>query len=210
MALSAPTVHEVILDQVTVFKCIGDEETVSEYIEARTAVSRRSYTPTSDPNDWSAQLYTQFSLSHALGTCPYRWDQGYALSRVLSLTVPSARVLVIDAPWMPDPAVGGRAKADAVRCALRGYMKGDVGNAPIMTELAAHGFLLACRETEKQWELVFGPGALGNVGERVVMELKPGPYSTTSHFRKETEGSWRRYDERMAHEDETPPRFLFP
>lgn len=206
MTLEYPTVREVLLDKVKLYKCIGEEESVLDFVAARATSAGQ----TLQLRDWSARVYTQFTLAHALGTCPYRWDSGYDMARVMSMTLHAVRVLIVDAPWMPDGAVPGREKAVLVRQAVSGYLSDDVQKEdPLLKAIAVSGFALACRETEAQWELVFGPGGTFDpMDERVVMELKRGSFSTTSHYRESSDGEWRRYDERMAHEEEKSPSFL--
>lgn len=89
-------------------------------------------------------------------------------------------------------------------------MKDDVEEEDaVLVAIAASGFALACRETEGQWEVVFGAGgSFDAVGERVVTELRRGPFSTTSHYREGCDGEWRRYDERMADAEEKRPSFV--
>lgn len=98
MPLENPTVRELLLDKVRLYKWIGDEESIVDYAAARAASAGR----TSQLTDWSARVYTQFTAAHALGACPYRWDAGYGMGRVMSMTLRAVRALIADAPWMPD------------------------------------------------------------------------------------------------------------
>jgi hypothetical protein len=99
-------VAEVRLSGVEVFKCVGDEPSIAAFLDRR---------PPRVVGDWSA-LYLQFDIAHALGNVGYRWDAGYARARLfrgqLSAELP---VLVLDAPWMPDPSIPGDIKARDVR-----------------------------------------------------------------------------------------------
>merc|ERR1719215_2615242 len=134
--MERPRFAELPVGGTRVFKCVGDEAGIEEYVAAH---------PPRVLGDWSA-LYMQFDVPHALGTVGYRWDQGYSSARVIRASLPELRAVVADAPWMPDGSVGGEAKAEAVRKALA--LPADV---PLMQAVGEQGKALVCRETDNQW-----------------------------------------------------------
>mmetsp|Transcript_39887 Transcript_39887/g.125562 ORF Transcript_39887/g.125562 Transcript_39887/m.125562 type:complete len:216 (+) Transcript_39887:55-702(+) len=193
---------EVELEDIEVFKCLGDEESLEEYVAAH---------PPRVPGDWSA-LYTQFNAPHSLGTVGYRWDAGYGLARLVRARIPRVKGVVVDAPWMPDGAVAGEAKAKAVRQAL-GLPE---GGPPLMERLGERGQVLVCRETADQWELVVPRALMASLSwqQRAVCELRPNRYGMTGEWREREEGegegwgAWRRFDEVEALRDVEPPSWI--
>lgn len=197
---------EVRLETLEVYKVVGDQSTLLDYVEAH---------PPRVGADWAA-LYTQLDSPHALGTVPYRWGQGYSVARLLRVSAQDVRVMLVDAPWMPDGSIDGVAKASAVRAAL------DITDArPLMEVLGDRRLALACRETPGQWEVVF-PVALAREllwRQEVAMELRPNEYGATSHCREtavgsaaddggDTWGPWRRFEDGEALREVEPPRWV--
>ena len=198
LPLSPPSlVRQLDLQQnIIVYKCLGHQDTLVEY--------QAAYPPRD--GDWAA-MYLQFDLPHALGTVPYRWEHGYAMATVVRITLSKVKVVIIDAEWMPDATVNGQAKAAAVKKAL------DLPDeACLMAELASRGLALACRETEKQFELVLGSGLLESavelVDEEVVMQLRPDKCLCTDAYRETKTAQWKRWDEGMAHVEVPPPDWI--
>mmetsp|Transcript_62329 Transcript_62329/g.193170 ORF Transcript_62329/g.193170 Transcript_62329/m.193170 type:complete len:214 (+) Transcript_62329:132-773(+) len=193
---------EAELNDVEVFKCLGNEETLEEYSAAH---------PPRVSGDWSA-VYTQLNAPHALGTVGYRWDTGYGLARLVRARIPRVRAAVVDAPWMPDGAVAGGAKAAALRVALGLPEDGR----PLMDGLGERGQVLVCRETPDQWELVVPTSMVTSLDlqQRAVCELRPNRYGMTGEWRRREEGEgeswgpWRRFDELEALREVEPPAWI--
>lgn len=194
-------VAELPISDVHAFKCVGDQAFIGEYVAAH---------PPRVIGDWSA-LYMQFDILHALGTVGYRWDQGYSFARVIRATLPEMLAVVVDAPWMPDGSVGGEAKAEAVRKALR--LPADV---PLMQAVGEQGKVLICRETEQQWELVV-PSQLASTlawQQEAACELKPNKYGATGEWRRrgsemeEVWSDWQRFHDSEALAEVEPPSWI--
>ena len=190
------------LDGVTVYKCVGDEDSLEEYISK--PGGRRV------PGEWSA-TYTQFNIPHSLGTVGYRWDAGYSSANVIRVVVSTPiKCIIADAPFFVDGSVGGDEKANALRLAL-GLEEG----VPLMQAIGNQGKVLICRETETQWELII-PHNLPEpliCDQQVVMQLKPNMYGATGQARiydeeKKAFSAFRRCDDTEALREEPEPKAI--
>ena len=146
------------------YKVIGDEGSLHEYNEYRRP------SPTTPVSDWSA-CYLQCSLSHALGTLPYRWDQGYETAQLLRLSLrPDVSVAVVDDSTMASGAASGVVKAR--RC--KEWLGVDTAT-PLWQSLERERVLLCMLETDGEAEVV--------VPHSMVSEVVPGE-EVVAHFRQ--------------------------
>mmetsp|Transcript_27826 Transcript_27826/g.54720 ORF Transcript_27826/g.54720 Transcript_27826/m.54720 type:complete len:217 (+) Transcript_27826:57-707(+) len=198
--MERPFISEITLPKLDLFKVVGDQSNLSAYASAH---------PPRVSGPWTA-VYTQLNKPHSLGTVPYRWDMGYSIAKLLRIRLIDCKVLIVDAPWMPDGSVNGGEKANAVSEALCAP-KGDAqGLADIVHQ--RFGALLCCRETEDQWEVLLPTSwVVGqNLNCQVCMELMPNEYGATGKCRELLESpssgeaassydpcwsAWRRYDD---------------
>uniref|UniRef100_A0A0G4I9W5 Uncharacterized protein n=1 Tax=Chromera velia CCMP2878 TaxID=1169474 RepID=A0A0G4I9W5_9ALVE len=159
---------------LSVFKIVGGKETVEEYLAA--VHKARGGSETAKEPDWSA-LYLQFDEAHALGTLPYRWDQGFSLASLWKLTLkgkeespaPGAaasaggegkgtggqvestvglQAVIVKGGWMAGGSVAGEEKADILKKSLELNVE-----LPLMAQLGSRGMVLCCKETGGQWEM---------------------------------------------------------
>jgi hypothetical protein len=194
-------VVDLRLPGLEVFKAVGNERSLVEYAAAH---------PPRVNGDWSA-VYTQLDRHHSLGTVPYRWDMGYNVARLIRSSLSDARVLVVDAPWMPDGQIDMAIKAEAVRRVLQ-CSHGLRQDMTLMDAVGELGVLLCCRETADQWEIVVPHQLLSELkwDTHVLMELQQNKYGATGQCREnniddqdggrqnETWGSWRRFEDTEA------------
>lgn len=192
---SSLAVTEVQLDLLEAFKVVGDEASIEEYI---------SLHPPRVQGEWSA-LYLQFDEAHALGTVSYRWDQGYKLARLLRASLRTVQVVLVDAPWMPDGRIPGDEKAAVLKEAL-GLPQEEL----LTRSLGQKQKILACRETDEQWELVVPLNLFSHLErtEVLALELRPNQYGCTSHCRSADYEDWRRFDDLDALRDVAPPDWI--
>jgi nicotinamidase-related amidase len=166
------TCTDIILPQLSLYKTVGDESTIQQYMTTRGICSSSSTgTPPSSSSssstsaklsDWSA-LYLQVDAVHALGNVPYRWDQGYAISRLLHVTMHNITVRVFhgsDSAWLHDGNVSGMDKAATIKHSLGmptdALLMPDLPN--FVSEQKKHGtsvpMILAIQETDHEWEII--------------------------------------------------------
>eukprot|EP00439_Symbiodinium_sp_Y106_P018461 s3582_g2.t1 len=213
----SPDVHvkELLLppDKAFVYKVVGSEPDLKEYNELRRAARLGARETEGTEKDWTA-MYTQFRVSHALGTVPYRWDQRGADGQpYTSASLLEARfmeplpVVVAHGALFADGAVEGSVKAQVVKEHL-----GLNVEEPLMKQLGAQGKALLMQETEDlilwfglisggplmmvlfnfedEWELIFNHQHLAALENqtRVVATFKKSPARPVT-------GSWETPDE---------------
>jgi hypothetical protein len=123
------------------------------------------------------------------------------------------------------PQVSGAAKAAAIRAAL------GLENSPdtLLDALAAQNKVLACAETDTQWELVIGHDLISPTlfftDERIHMQLKPDALGCTAWSRRMSSssssmsgadgdadgdggGDWGSYDDSWAFREVAAPRWI--
>eukprot|EP00930_Biecheleria_cincta_P045807 TRINITY_DN31572_c0_g1_i1.p1 TRINITY_DN31572_c0_g1~~TRINITY_DN31572_c0_g1_i1.p1 ORF type:complete len:344 (+),score=46.60 TRINITY_DN31572_c0_g1_i1:116-1147(+) len=160
------TLEEVTLPSVAVYKVLGHEKTLAEYNQAQldsgTSGSRAV------DKDWSA-MYTQFLISHTLGTVAYRWEDkhwrpAYSIANLVAVRIQSPlAVIIVTGKCFWDGSVDSTRKASLVKDELRarGW---DIGiDEGLMEALGRLGTALAIQETENEWELVFEQRHLASV-----------------------------------------------
>lgn len=142
-------VRRLEVGELPVFKVVGPQATLSEYhSHCQQTAGRRAG---GDP-DWAGALYLQLTKEHALGTLPYRWEQGFQSANLLAATIAAVRIVEVDDTeddFMIDGTVSGARKALVVKEALELEPTG-----PLMLQLGEQGLCLKVRETEDEWELV--------------------------------------------------------
>lgn len=146
-------------------------------------------------SDWRA-LYTQFQRNHTLGTVPYRWERNEDIREavLVEATVRSPlNILVVDGPLWHHSAVSGADKATAIK-----KQQGIQPEKSLMDELGAAGKAVLIRETEDEWELVFGHDFFLSlsVQEKVVARFqRHAKLPVTVRWALGDSGEWNRWED---------------
>ncbi|CAE7559231.1 unnamed protein product, partial [Symbiodinium pilosum] len=158
----------------------------------------------SSEHDWTA-MYTQFRVSHALGTVPYRWDQaGPDGTPYMSASLLEARfldplpVVVARGALFADASVEGSVKAQLVKERLDLKIE-----EPLMKQLGEQGKALLMQESETEWELIFSHQHLSTLPHqtRVVATFKRSPARPiTSSWETPDEGAMKYADDELLME----------
>ncbi|CAE6916047.1 unnamed protein product [Symbiodinium sp. CCMP2592] len=174
-----------VAESNSIARVVGSEKNLKEYNENRRVATEGA------EKDWTA-MYTQFRVSHALGTVPYRWDQRgadgqpYTTASLLEARfMEPLPVVVAHGGLFADGAVEGSMKAQVVKEHL-----GLNVEEPLMKQLGAQGKALLMQETEEEWELIFSHQHLAALEHqtRVVASFKKSPARPIT-------GSWETPDE---------------
>lgn len=154
--------------------CCEQATTDSGGVISATPAAPAATTATGLVDDWRA-LYTQFRRDHALGTVPYKWEQGCSYCTLVEVRFRQPlRVLVLEGELMHREDVSGEAKAAAVRAKLAEKVGEVVGGLPLMERLGSLGYVALVRETACEWELVIPHALLGSLAfsERFVARFE--------------------------------------
>lgn len=203
------TLEDVTLQDIVVYKVLGDEPTLREYNQFQLdAIAQQSYGGNAKfDKNWAA-MYTQFMKSHTIGTVAYRWEAkswrpAYSEARLVEVQIKSVLpVIIVTGSIFWDGAADSGLKANLVKEALRsrGW---DIGvDEGLMEALGRKRRALVMQETEHEWELIFEQSHLAEVlvmptsYERLVATFyKDKVMPITSHWQPAAEQSRRRCDD---------------
>lgn len=186
--------------KLELWRVIGDEADIAAYAMAHAAPPATT-AAAGVVGDWSA-MYFQLSPENAAGTLGYRWDKGYAVARLVRVSLPLAAcgavALVVDDTGRGTEVEGGEETGGA-RGKRRGVMAAsDVPGAfkaallksrlgipqgesllPALGRRTPKPAVLVCRESAGEWEVAVPhqllPVMIRNVAwvEQRVAEFKP-------------------------------------
>lgn len=186
--------------KLDLWRVIGDEADVAAYAAAHAPPATTTTTTAPAAGDWSA-VYFQLSPENAVGTLGYRWDKGYALARLVRVSLPlaacGAEALVVDDTGRGAEVKGGEeigahgksqglmAASDVPGAFKSALLKSRLGIPPDEPLLPALGrrsptpAVLVCRESAGEWEVAVPHGLLPAMArnaawaEQRVAEFRP-------------------------------------
>merc|ERR1712000_538731 len=188
------------------FKVIGDEENICDYHCARAPQT----TTTTTLNDWSA-FYFQLNETHACGTLAYRYDQGYEIASLMktkfNVGTNNIKMIFISDFFLSDETVSGEDKAKRIKLSL-----GLNINEPLMKQFGEKNWILCCRESNDEWELVVPHNLIHKeffVDQQTVTQFKSNSFGATGFRRRGRSGEWERFDDNdIAASVNVPPKWF--
>ena len=184
-----------VFHELAVYKVIDAATATVQNYNAECMSSRP--VPVSDTetvSDWRG-LYTQFQLTHVLGTIPYRWERdGTTEAALVKVTIQSSiRIAVLDGTLWHNGNVSGQRKADLAKQLL------DVPpHEPLVELLGKSNTALLVRETAEEPELIFSHdlfAALNITEDCVALFRRHDSRPVTNGWRRSEEHDWKPWND---------------